>query len=111
VFGEKISMTKLVVTARAVKITIALDPTAINALALPNQERAELVVSCDGVRYTANISTKSLRKAKNTIAASGADAIFVALQGKLKDREIIECGLVAQIKTMKATKETRSVAK
>src|SRR5262249_53929491 len=49
VFREKISMTKLVVTARAVKITIALDPTAINALALPNQERAELVVSCDGV--------------------------------------------------------------
>jgi hypothetical protein len=103
VFREKINMSKLSVTARAVKVTIPLDPTAVGMLPTPNQERVELVVGCDGQRYTANISTKSLRKAKNTIEANGADVVFVMLQGKLKSNEIIECGLVAQVKIIKAT--------
>jgi len=58
-------------------------------------------VGCDGVRYTANIATKSLRKAQNTINANGAEKIFAVLQGKLKGHEIIECGLVAQVKIAK----------
>jgi hypothetical protein len=95
VFREKINMTKLSVTAHAMKVTVPLDPAAIGMLPTPNQERVELVVSCDGQKYTANIATKSLRKAKNTIAANNADAVFVMLQGKLKGHEIIECGLVA----------------
>jgi hypothetical protein len=85
-----------------VKVTIPLDPAAIAMLPLPDRERVELVVSCDGQRYTANIATKSLRKTKNTIAANNADAVFVMLQGKLKGDEIVECGLVGQIKIVKA---------
>jgi hypothetical protein len=98
VFREKSSMTKLSVTARAVKVSIPLDATAIAILPVPSQERVELVVDCDGARYTANIATKSLRKAKSTISANGAEKVFVMLQGKLKNNEIIECGLVAQVK-------------
>jgi hypothetical protein len=44
-----------------------------------------------------------LRKAKSTIHANGADAVFVMLQGRLRGNEDVECGLVAQVKTAKAT--------
>ena len=96
-------MTKLSVTARAVKVTIPLDPAAIDTLPLPDQQRVELLVGCDGQRYSASISTKSLRKAKSTISANGVEKVFVMLQGKLKGHEILECGLVAQVKIAKAT--------
>ena len=55
------------------------------------------------MRYTANIATKSLRKAKSTTSANGAEKVFVMLQGKLRGNEILEVGLVAQIKIAKAT--------
>jgi len=99
VFREKINMTTLFVTARAVKVTISLDPAAIAMLPAPSQERVELVVNCDGVRYTANIATKSLRKAKGIINTLGAEKVFAMLQGKLRGSEIVEVGLVAQTKT------------
>jgi hypothetical protein len=99
VFREKINMTKLAVTARAIKVSAPLDPAVVGTLPLPNQERIELAVSCDGLRYAATIATKSLRKAKNIISANGADAVFVLLQGRLKGHEIVECGFIAQIKT------------
>jgi hypothetical protein len=44
-----------------------------------------------------------LCKAKSTISASGAENVFAMVQGKLKGNEIIECGLVAQVKTPKPT--------
>jgi len=47
VFREKSNVSKLAVTARAVKVSIPLDPTAIGA----NGERVELVVNCDGQQY------------------------------------------------------------
>ena len=103
VFREKIGMTKLSVTARAIKVSVPLDPAAVAMLPAPDQDRVELAVGCDGLRYAASISAKSLRKAKSIIGANGADTVFVVLQGKLKGHEIIECGLVAQVKTAKAT--------
>jgi hypothetical protein len=102
VFREKINVTKLSLTARTMKVTIPLDATAIAMWPTPSQERIELVVRCDGLGYAASISTKSLRRAKSTISANGAEKVFVMLQGKLKGSEIIECGLVAQIKITKA---------
>jgi hypothetical protein len=60
-----------------------------------------LAITCDGKVYTADIATKSLRKARATIAANGAENVFVMVQGKLKGNEITECGLVAQVKTPK----------
>jgi hypothetical protein len=101
VFREKINVIKLSVIAHTIKVSIPFDPAAIDALSLPNQERVELAVGYDGQWYAASISTKSLRKAKSTIDANGADVVFVMLQGKLKGHEIIECGLAAQVKTAK----------
>src|SRR5262245_4650928 len=89
VFREKINMTKLSVTARVIKVTIPLDPAAIHTLPLPDQQRIELIVGCDGQRYSASISTTSLRKAKNTIDTNGAEKVFVMLQGRVKGNEII----------------------
>jgi hypothetical protein len=95
-------MAQLTLTARALKITVPLDPAEVRALHIPdNQVRAQLAITCEGKVYTADIATKALRKAKSTIAASGAENVFAMVQGKLKGNEITECGLVAQVKTPK----------
>jgi hypothetical protein len=95
-------MTRLTLSARALKITVPLDAAEVKALPDPGgQARCQLAVTCDGKVYTADIATKSLRKARATIAASGAENVFVMVQGKLKGNEIIDCGLVAQVKTPK----------
>jgi hypothetical protein len=94
--------TRLTVTARALKVTVPLDATEVAALPDPGgQARSQLAITCEGKVYTADIATKSLRKARATITANGAENVFVLVQGKLKGNEIIECGLVAQLKTPK----------
>ena len=91
-------MTRL--TARALKVTVPLDAAEIAALPAPDgQARSRLAITCEGKIYAADIATKSLRKAKATIAASGVGNVFALVQGKLKDNEIVECGLVAQVKS------------
>jgi hypothetical protein len=70
--------------------------------------RCQLAITCEGKVYIADVATKSLRKAKSTISANGVENVFAMVQGKLKGNEIIECGLVVQVKTPKpsATVET-----
>ena len=95
-------MTRLTLSARSLKITVPLDAMEVKALPDPGgQARCQLAITCDGKVYIADIATKALRKAKATIAASGADNVFVLVQGKLKGNEIVDCGLVAQVKTPK----------
>ena len=107
VFGPKDNpkdkpMTRLALTARALKVTVPLAAAEVAALPAPDgQARSQLAIACEGEVYTADIATKSLRKAKATIAANGAENVFVMVQGKLKDNEIVDCGLVAQVKTPK----------
>jgi hypothetical protein len=97
-------MTQLTVTARAIKVTIPLAPAEVVALPSSHgQERVKLAIACEGKLYSADIATKSLRKAKSTISANGTENVFAMVQGKLKGSEIIECGLVAQVKTPKPT--------
>jgi hypothetical protein len=101
--SRDLSMTKLTLSARALKITVPLDAMEVRTLPDPGnqQARCQLAIACDGKIYTADIATKSLRKAKSTISANGAENVFVGLQGRLKGDEIVECGLVAQVKTPK----------
>jgi hypothetical protein len=96
-------MARLTITARALKVTVPLDAAEIAALPAPDgQARGQLsIVACEGKVYAADIATKSLRKAKATIAASGVTNVFVLVQGKLRGNEIVECGLVAQMKVPK----------
>jgi hypothetical protein len=97
-------MTQLTLTARALKVTVPLDPAELAALPVRGgQARSQLAVTCEGKVYTADIATKSLHKAKATIAASSVANVFAMVQGKLKGNEIAEAGLVAQVKTPKPT--------
>jgi hypothetical protein len=56
--------------------------------------------------YTADVVTKSLRKVKTAIAANGAENVFVMVQGRLKNNEIAECGIVAQVKVTKTADDS-----
>jgi hypothetical protein len=95
-------MTQLTVTARALKITAVLYAAVVATLPAPDgQSRSKLIINCEGKNYTADIATKSLRKVKATIAANGVENVFVMVQGKLKNNEIVECGIVAQVKVAK----------
>ena len=95
-------MTQLTVTARALKVTAVLDAAVVATLPAPEgQARSKLIINCERKNYTADIATKSLRKVKATIAANGVENVFVMVQGKLKNNEIAECGIVAQVKVAK----------
>jgi hypothetical protein len=92
-------MSQLIVNARTIKVTIPLDPAAVATLPTPEgQARSKLIINCEGKIYNADIATKSLRKVKITIAANGAENVFVMVQGKLKGGEIVEAGITAQMK-------------
>jgi hypothetical protein len=69
------------------------------------QSRSKLTIDGEGKIYNADIATKSLRKVKTTIAANGVENVFVMVQGKLKNSEIVDCGIIAQLKVAK-TKST-----
>jgi hypothetical protein len=98
---KDMSMARLTVTARALKVTVPLDAAEVRALPASDETRSQLAITCEGKIYAADIATKSLRKAKATIAASGAENVFAMVQGKLRGNEIVECGLVAQVKAPK----------
>jgi hypothetical protein len=94
--------------ARAIKVTIVLDPSELARLAVPEgQPRVTLSIrvggeiSVGGARIvTADIAAKSVRKAQVAIREHGAAGVAVILQGKLvADDQIAEAGLVAQVKT------------
>src|SRR5262249_34929943 len=90
------------VVARAVKVTIPLQPATVAALVAPESgpSRLKLVVTFDGGSVRAELAAKSVRKAQRTLAEHGLDAVFCSLQGRLAVKnEIVECGLVAQVKT------------
>jgi hypothetical protein len=104
------SMTRLTLSARALKITIPLDAMEVRTLPDPGgQARCQLAITCEGKVYTVDIATKALRKAKSTIAANGVENVFAMVQGKLKGNEITECGLVAQVKTPKPAPPVEAV--
>jgi hypothetical protein len=89
------------VVARAVKVTIPLQPDSVAALAVPESgpARVKLSVSFDAGTLRTEIAAKSVRKAQRVLAENGPDAVFCMLQGKLAPKnEIVECGLVAQVK-------------
>jgi hypothetical protein len=91
--------------ARALKVTLVLDPAAIAGFTVPNGvARVEFVVAVDGRKVTGSFSAKSVRKAVAAIAEHGPEAIALVLQGKLATGDVIEeCGIAAQVKGPKPT--------
>jgi hypothetical protein len=64
-----------------------------------------ILQACVGRRLTADIATKSLRKAKAMIIEHGVDAVAAILQGKLEGNSVVEAGLVVQPKLKPAPPE------
>jgi hypothetical protein len=91
------------VTGRALKVTVVLDSAEIVALRVPDgQPRTTLRIEVGGRDVCAVIATKSLRKAIATIRQTGVDGCVALIQGKLGPGDVVlECGLVAQVKTPK----------
>jgi len=84
--------------AKALKVTMVLNPAEVAAVPAPATSRVKLSIDVDGRCVTADIASKSLRKAQATIAEHGADNVACIVQGKLKVNTVAEAGLVVQPK-------------
>jgi hypothetical protein len=98
---------RLNLSARALKVTLVLDPVQLAEISVPNgagpQQLRIMVVER---RVKAQISAKSLRKAVAMIAERGAERVAVFIQGKLDADDVIsECGLVAQLRAPRPSPE------
>jgi hypothetical protein len=99
----KVTMTlKLTTTARKLKVTMMIDAAPFAALrAIPDTapSRTELIIAVAGRTVTADIATKSVRKAVKTLTENGADKVVLIMQGVLcSDNRIEEAGITAQVK-------------
>jgi hypothetical protein len=93
---------KLATTARKLKVTMMIDAAPFAALrAIPDNapSRTELTVAVAGRTVTADIATKSARKAVKTLTEHAADNCALLIQGVLTaDNRIEEADLTAQVK-------------
>ncbi len=95
-------MTFIATTARKLKVTMVIDAAPFATLrAVPDDApaRTNLAIAVGGRTVTADIATKSLRKAVKTLTENGADNVVLILQGVLAaDDRIEEAGITAQVK-------------
>ena len=87
-------------TAARLKVTTILNTDELNAVSPPNgKPRITLRIRLPDRTLTAEIASKSLRKAQTAIRDVGADNIVLLLQGHLIAGDVIaEAGLSAQPK-------------
>jgi hypothetical protein len=89
-------------TGRALKVTILLDPVEVVAMRPGGAPRVTLAINVAGRKVSADIAAKSLRKAQTTIGEAGVDGVAVIVQGKLGPGDVVlEAGLVAQVTAVK----------
>ena len=101
---DKQSRLSLPGTLTAARLKVSLTLNAAELLAVPapaGQPRITLRIRLPGRILTAEIATKSLRRAQTAIREVGADNIALVLQGHLIIDAIVEAGLAAQPKTAK----------
>lgn len=105
--SRRLTVTNLaapMLTARSVKVVVPLDPHELARLtAAEGQARTVLRIAIPGSPpISADIATKSLRKAVATVREAGPDNAICFIQGKLVGTQrVIEAGLVAQAKMPK----------
>jgi hypothetical protein len=93
-------------SARAIKITLVLDPVetfeVLKQTAALAATRVPFAIDVDGWRLRTDFSARSLRRALATLHHNGVENVAVIIQGKLmRDGTISEAGLVAQVKARK----------
>jgi hypothetical protein len=95
-------MTLIATTARKLKVTMVIDAAPFAApRAVPDNApaRIDITVSVGGRTVSADLATKSVRKAVKTLIDHGADNVVLILQGALSaDNRIEDAGITAQIK-------------
>jgi hypothetical protein len=79
-------------------VIVVLTAAEVAATKVPTAARTVLTINVSGEVVSADIATKSLRKAQATIAEHGVDGVSVLVQGKLIGERVTEAGLVAQLK-------------
>ena len=92
---------KLTTTARKLKVTMVLDPAPFAGRRFPDDAppRIEVTVTVGGRTVTADLATKSVRKAAKALAEHGVDGVALVLQGALTSSNVIEdAGITAQVK-------------
>jgi hypothetical protein len=89
--------------AKAIKVTLVVDPAAVVAIPLRDGAPAPVVtIAAGGRSLRATFNAKSLRRTQATIRDVGPEAVAVVIQGKLgPDDEVLEAGIVATPKTPK----------
>ncbi len=89
-----------VVTARAVKVTVVLDPAQLAEALAPFEQasgRVPLQITVEGRTLRCDFAAKAVRKTLGMIRAHGPSGVAVIVVGKLMaNNEIAEAGLVAQ---------------
>jgi hypothetical protein len=92
-------------TARKLRITVMMDAAPFVQMDVPPDiapSRTTVVVSVAGRTVTADLSTKSIRRAVKALQEHGPDNITLVLQGALAaNNHLDEAGLVAKMKTQK----------
>jgi hypothetical protein len=93
---------KIATTARKLKVTMVIDAAPFAALrAVPDDApaRTEITIAVGGRTVSADLATKSIRKAVKTLIDHGTDNVVVILQGALSsDNCVEEAGITAQVK-------------
>jgi hypothetical protein len=95
-------MLTLTTTARNLKVTLVIDAAPFAQIGVPPDDsppRTILTVAVGGRTITADLATKSVRKAVKTLLEHGEQSVTLILQGALTaDNRVEEAGVVAQVK-------------
>lgn len=92
--------------ARSLKITAMIEPAGFAEISPAASKTTHLRISAPpGQTVTAEIATKSLRKAIAAVTEHGPDGVALLLQGKLEGTVIVECGLVSMPLPKKTSQE------
>jgi hypothetical protein len=88
-------------TAAKLKVSTVLKGEEFANMPVPNDARMILRVKVGERTLTADVATKSVRRAQATIRESSPHSIALVLQGVLVGEKIYEAGLMAQVKEQK----------
>lgn len=99
-------MLTLTTTARKLKITAVIDAAPFVKMGVPPDNapsRTVIAVTVGGRKITADVATKSVRKAVKQLLEHGAENVTLILQGELNAQNQVEsAGVVAQVKAQTA---------
>src|SRR5260370_40373991 len=90
---------KRATTARKRKVTMVIDAAPFAApSAVPDNApaRTEITISVGGRTVSADLATKSVRKAVKTLTEHGPDAVVLIIQGVLAADDRMQAGITAQ---------------